>query len=640
MFLNEEFIRVYEELNKLNEAKYKNGHLELAKPINLSNCRMITSDVTDIRGELEQSACLEYNGVLTRVGAQALIFRDGIDGKEVLMRLWRSAVYLPGGGVDIQKDGTDAKNTVQRETLEELNMTITNVKLTNSSYWEYSEKQWVKKHVANHADRWNGYYTFIFTADYLGEGDNDLPEEAGRYRWHKVKDILARPDTRKLKYLKDAIIASGYTESKLNTDLEEDTQLTEAKQLGYVSYAFRKSPQSRQHPLKSLESVLYSGVIKASKEEDSSNYVSTSRNIMGHLRDGEWKCAIVLDGDKLTNRYKVKPVDYNSTVYFKAAASNKQLTLQDIRKYQAVDEDGNFLDKYMYMVNMGGSSFNVDISESTYNILKTIMKAYNAQLAVSTTGRAADKYKNRTVKDVKRFYNLRGQEKIKTSDDLKTQLYKYTAEGDDLFPWQLDAIDKLDKSGQLGAKLSAIGSRLSKEKTPTGYLRNNWVCIETCGYDTPQSGLVLRQDKLASYRDIVISQHGVDITAPTFFRRLGGNSYSDESEERVVAKLAKFVNVYGVEEEGQNYGVDISGCIKAILVDEKHTMAFTEPEESLLDKKTLYLHQDGQKTNRTDNTPEIAQLALSIRKFANNNNIPIILFNRRTTNQEILSKIS
>ncbi|MGH2152864.1 hypothetical protein, partial [Enterococcus faecalis] len=83
---------------------FSNGYLELAKPIDLSKCRMIDSDVVDVRGELEKSACLDYNNVLTRVSAQALIFRDGPEGKEVLMRLWRSAVYLPGGGVDLDKD--------------------------------------------------------------------------------------------------------------------------------------------------------------------------------------------------------------------------------------------------------------------------------------------------------------------------------------------------------------------------------------------------------------------------------------------------------------------------------------------------------------------------------------------------------
>ena len=91
---NSEFISLYEELARINESSspYKNGTVERARPISLSDCRMIDSDVVDIRNEIESSACLTYNGVLTRVAAQALIFRDGQEGKEVLMRTWRSAI--------------------------------------------------------------------------------------------------------------------------------------------------------------------------------------------------------------------------------------------------------------------------------------------------------------------------------------------------------------------------------------------------------------------------------------------------------------------------------------------------------------------------------------------------------------------
>jgi hypothetical protein len=65
-----DFIKLYEELNNLTEAaKYKNGYIEKGRPIDLSKARMIKSDVLDIRGEFEESACLYYNDVLTRVAA-------------------------------------------------------------------------------------------------------------------------------------------------------------------------------------------------------------------------------------------------------------------------------------------------------------------------------------------------------------------------------------------------------------------------------------------------------------------------------------------------------------------------------------------------------------------------------------------
>lgn len=63
-----EALRLLKEPFIINE-NFKNGYVEKGKPLDLSKARMIKSDVMDIRGELEESACLEYNGVLTRVAA-------------------------------------------------------------------------------------------------------------------------------------------------------------------------------------------------------------------------------------------------------------------------------------------------------------------------------------------------------------------------------------------------------------------------------------------------------------------------------------------------------------------------------------------------------------------------------------------
>ena len=124
---------IFDALNRLYEG-YTDGTLELAKPINLLACRMITSDVVDIRGELEKSACLYYNNTLTRVAGKVLIFRNSPNGKEVLLRLWRSAVYLPGGGLDIEKDGYDITNTIKREVGEEINLELTNLRPSSYNY--------------------------------------------------------------------------------------------------------------------------------------------------------------------------------------------------------------------------------------------------------------------------------------------------------------------------------------------------------------------------------------------------------------------------------------------------------------------------------------------------------------------------
>ena len=642
MQLDNPFITLYEELCELNESNrpFSNGYLELAKPIDLSKCRMIDSDVVDVRGELEKSACLVYNNVLTRVSAQALIFRDGPEGKEVLMRLWRSAVYLPGGGVDLDKDGPSAENAVRREAYEEVNLNITNIRPTNSSFWEYSEKPWVERHVANAEDRWNGYYTFIFTADYEGEGTNDLPEEAGRYRWHKVQDILDRPNTRKLAYLKDAIISNGYATStavaeESTEDLEEDV-LTEAKQLGYVSYAVRE-PRGKS-TLASLNNILHTEVILASTDSDGSKYVSTSRDLVGHL-GSQWRCAVILDGDKLTNKYKFNAVNANSQVYFGTEASGKELMLKFIRKYQARDEQTKELipDTFMYLVEMQGSSFVNTITEPVYEALKTIMLAYNAQDAVSATGKAQDKYKNKTNREVKQFYALQGVDGKLTADNFTHQFSN--SDTNEPYSWVGDSVAKADGKAPSWVP---IGTKRPKSLVPKKFSDRSWICIEAWGYNVPNSGLKLRINTLSPYKDLVISQHGIDITSQNFFKQLGG-AYADEAEERAVPQIIKLVNSYGVEVESEEpfEGLDISGCILGILIDDSHREAFKNVSlEDLMsgNHKRLVLYDEGKKSTRYEDPANIP-IIVDIRTYADAHGIPIIMYDKSTNNGSVIRQL-
>lgn len=631
------FMKLYEELSGLHEATssraFPQGYVEAAEPIKLSDCRMITSDVIDVRGELEESACLDYKGVLTRVAASVLPFRDGPEGKEVFLKLWRSAVYLLGGGVDLNKDGTDPIRTVARESFEESNMTLTNIKDSECSYWEYSEKPWVERHVANPEDRWNGYYTWLFTADYSGEGDNDLPEEGNNFRWYKVSDILARPDTKKLKFIKQAIIQGGYADE---SPLEEDVSLTEGKQLGYVSYAVRKSAGSPGHPISSLVRILKSNYIKASTEEDGSKYVSLSRDLMGHLGNGsDWRCGMVLDGDKLANRYRVKPVNYNSMVYFGNSNSAKQLMLRYVAKYQALDEQGQVTDRAFWVVSMQGSSFLNEISESTYEVLKTLMKEYNGQLAVSDTGKASDKYKGKTNQEVKKYFDVRHSGNLSQGKD-NPAWNEFRSNPDNNLPqWLRDTDSK--------PALVATGSIMRPARVPKKYADASWRCTECIGYNSPTSGLILRASRLGQYKDLIISAYGVDITSHKFFNAIGGK-YADEAEERIEARLIKLVDQYGEAsiEKTEDFGMDITGCVKAILIDDKHRDAFVDTtEDELRSRKPLYLYSQGVKTTKIDNTPGIRELALYIRQFARQNDVPIIMFIPGvTTNAHVIGKIN
>lgn len=190
MFFNEEFMKLYEELSVINEAPdealTEAKYIE-AGPINLADCHMITSDVKDIRGEYEASACLEYNGELTRVQVRTVIIRDTDKGKKFLGRNYRGRVSLPGGGYDAPKDKGDILNTAKREAYEEFNLTLANIEDTGIRVWSHREDSWVAAHIANEEDRWTGYYTFYVVAEVAGTGDNDQPEELNKWRWMPIK---------------------------------------------------------------------------------------------------------------------------------------------------------------------------------------------------------------------------------------------------------------------------------------------------------------------------------------------------------------------------------------------------------------------------------------------------------------------
>ena len=179
-------------------------------------------------------------------------------------------------------------------------------------------------------------------------------------------------------------------------------------------------------------------------------------------------------------------------------------------------------------------------------------------------------------------------------------------------------------------------------RVPKKYADASWRCTECIGYDSPTSGLILKATKLGQYKDLIISTHGVDITSHKFFSAIGG-TYSDEAEERIEAQLLKLVDQHGETsgETTEDFGMDITGCIKAILIDDKHRAAFRDfTEDELKSQKVLWLYKDGLKISQVDNTPGIRELALAIRHFAKQNNIPIVLFIPGvTTNSDVLDEI-
>lgn len=583
------FSNAWNKLNIINENinKFKNGYIERVKNIDLSNIKMISSDVVDIRGEIEKSACVDYNGILTRVAASVLIFRDGVEGKEVLIRLWRSAFYLPGGSIDLAKDGNNPVKTVEREAYEEINQKITNIKSTNCNYWEYNEKPWVASHVEKEEDQWNGYCTLIFTADYVGEGTNEHPEEEGRYRWHKVSDILSRPDTKKLIFIKEAIRNNGYAD-----DLNEDISLKEGKQLGLVSYCVRKGKDANmKEPLVVLNQILQSNFIKASPADTAiwpyKPYVSLSRDLTSHIGD-VWTCGVILDGDKLTDNYQIKPIDHNSIVYTTGTTSGKQLQIRAISKYISVNDPN----RIAYVADMFGTSFKTTIPEEIYNVLKEIMLAYNVEPAVSPTGKAKPMYKGRTNQDVHKF----------TTQHPARYNRRWT-------------------------------------KRPIEYQDTEWKCVESWGYNVENSGLILRATALEKYKDTVLEVSGIDITSKKFMVDIVGNKYANEAEERALARL---VDRFGVDESGNKIsmeGLDITNSVKGIMLPFKHRAAYEFEGDTEFAQIPLCDNNGNPIPKKYEIKNEVINALQSIKSYATANHIPVIFVNEKTSNAAVVSKL-
>jgi 8-oxo-dGTP pyrophosphatase MutT (NUDIX family) len=284
----------------LTEAKY----IE-AGPINLSDCRMITSDVKDIRGELEASACLEYNGELTRVQCRTVIIRDTENGKEFLGRDYGRRIGLPGGGYDAAKDNGDILNTAEREAYEEFNFTLSNIKDTGIRVWSHRNDPWVTKHVATEEDRWTGYYTWYVVAEVAGLGDNDNPEEINKWQWLPI-DLLHKVNT-KLPAFVDTLNEAIHPDKEGRADLGEISYLCD-------SLSTLRKILSRMEIQKTyVPEVRYEvGEKDGNTQRICQMSLSTSTNLTGHAkrRPNKWGFGVILDGAELSKYYDIEPYNH------------------------------------------------------------------------------------------------------------------------------------------------------------------------------------------------------------------------------------------------------------------------------------------------------------------------------------------
>lgn len=295
-------IEFYNALDKLEESieTYTGPKSERpAKAININNSRVITSDVTDVRGELEKSSCIDYypsgctEPVLTRLQVRTIILRDGENGKEFLGKKFSYRLQLPGGGFDTDKDYT-VIDTAIREAWEESNIKLVNVFDTGLTQWRYREDDFVLKHIENPNDRWYGYYSFFVIGEYDGKSNNTNPEELGKYKWYPIEDLK-----KQYKDIYDLIISKNLDEAWGDgSHGKQDESIP-----GVISYCCEN--------IFTLEKILEESskvFIKAANQEETfeldnepHKYISFSRQLFSHAarRPNKWSFGIAVNEQEL-----------------------------------------------------------------------------------------------------------------------------------------------------------------------------------------------------------------------------------------------------------------------------------------------------------------------------------------------------
>ena len=314
------FINTYLMLENLNRTMILEATQNVG-PIDLTDCRMIATDVKDLRGELETNACLIYNNELTRVQVRTVIIRDTNNGKEFLAIDYGSRFGLPGGGYDVAKDRGDIVATAKREAYEEFNLNLTDVKDTGVRTWRHREDRWVHKHVSNPEDRWTGYYSYYVVGKASSSGDNENPEELNKWTWYPISNLR--------KVNKDVYEYVMRLDEAWGDGLHGEQDLTEPGKLSYCC----------ENPINLLK-ILESGLIKAASVPETHetdrlpqepgkrgkgkpvcyHYVSFSKQLYSHAyrRPNKWSFGVVLDEASLRSKgYELTDRDhaYNSLCF-------------------------------------------------------------------------------------------------------------------------------------------------------------------------------------------------------------------------------------------------------------------------------------------------------------------------------------
>jgi hypothetical protein len=300
-----------------------------------------------------------------------------------------------------------------------------------------------------------------------------------------------------------------------STSINEDVSLTEAKQVGLVSYGVKGTADKSSIGV--LDIILQSGKIKSSEVQgglynDSSEdaFVSTSRDLLSHIKNNRQRpVGIILDGDKLSDRYKIRPINWATLEL------NKDISRLNLKAlYEYTNEDDPNEKTYKVQFASYGSFL---ITSRVFDILERIMQCYNAT----------------------------------------------------------ETINRRGETTTLGATHGFVGNdRIGSKGRPRP---GNWRITKGYFYNVPNGGGVnISKGTFNKYRSQLDPSGELNINDDTFISELVRNKVLDEAEERLLQKVVYTFAPTSYKKDGTlkknakpiqaDTYFDISGCVKLILL--------------------------------------------------------------------------
>lgn len=166
--------------------------------------------------------------------------------------------------------------------------------------------------------------------------------------------------------------------------ITEEVSLEEGKNTGFVSYGVKGSDENSS--VKMLDTILRSDQIKSSEAQaglypgsENDAFVSTSRDYLSHIKGNRQRpVGIILDGNKLSNKYKINPINWAVLELNKEAS---RLSLKELKEYTNLDNPQQKAYKVQFACY--GSFF---VNAEVFRILEKIMQYYNATEVTNRKG--------------------------------------------------------------------------------------------------------------------------------------------------------------------------------------------------------------------------------------------------------------